>query len=481
MAVKPYILGPVVAKGGMAEVYRGLQIGQNDFRRLVGIKRMLPQFAHNAEFTTMFKDEARIGQHLQHPNIVRVECFDTIDGVACIIMEFVDGLDLRSLLASFEQKSNGQLTTSGLSPMLCTFIIAEAARGLHHAHVCHDVVSKKALNIIHRDISPQNILISWDGEIKVTDFGIAAADRDFKQTETKVGIVKGKFAYMSPEQIRGKRCDPRTDIFALCIVFWEMLAMRRLFSADNEMDVIEMVRDCKITEQLSKLNPNVSPQLEQIVLRGLDKDPEKRYSSMQELDKTLRGFLSSSKTTTSNSDLSEVLEQLLSARKEKSKEDTRQLLSVAVSGDPRGSTLRGKGVELTMDPSIPDFSAVAVAHKMVKKVVSSNTSAHITVSNSRYAQARRQAPHSGAHSRPRAPEGNSSHWLTWLVATTFLFFAGSLMFKKYKQNARRSISSQTNSPTASPQPKSNTAAPQAPQQKIDKNSRLTPKSGQKGD
>jgi serine/threonine protein kinase len=463
MALKPYILGPVVAKGGMAEVYRGLQIGQNDFRRLVGVKRILPQFAQNAEFTTMFKDEARIGQHLQHPNIVRVECFDTIDGAACIIMEFVDGLDFRSLLSSFEQKNDGNLASGGLSPMLCAYVIAEAARGLHYAHTCEDVVSKKALNIIHRDISPQNILISWDGEVKVTDFGIAAADRDFKQTETKVGIVKGKFAYMSPEQIRGKKCDPRTDIFALCIVFWEALAMKRLFSADNEMDVIEMVRDCKITERLSKLNPNVSPQLEQIVLKGLDKDPDKRYSSMQELDKVLRVFISTSKTTTTNSDLSEVLEQLLGPRKQKSKEDTRQLFSETITGDPRGGAFKGKSIELTLDPRVPDFSALTIAQKKIPNSTSSNTSAHIAVANSRYAQARQQVQTSTIRGRPNAPTAASTNWLTWLVAMTVLFFGGSLLLKRYKQNAKKSVSSQRSSPAESPRPKARPIEPPAPQ------------------
>jgi serine/threonine protein kinase len=220
MSIKPYILGQVVARGGMAEVYRGLHVGQDGFRRLVAIKRILPHHSQNHEFTEMFKDEAHIGQRLQHANIVKVEGFDIIDGSASIIMEFVDGSDVRALLSAIENKKQTAGKRGFLPNALCAYLVAEAARGLHYAHTRKDDITGRALNIVHRDISPQNILISWEGEVKVTDFGIAAAERDFKQTETKAGIVKGKYSYMSPEQISGKKCDAKTDIFALSVVLW---------------------------------------------------------------------------------------------------------------------------------------------------------------------------------------------------------------------------------------------------------------------
>lgn len=204
MTVKPYILGQVVARGGMAEVYRGLHVGQDGFRRLVAIKRILPHHAQNTEFTEMFKDEAHIGQRLQHANIVKVEGFDIIQGSPSIIMEFIDGSDLRAVLSAVESKKTAPGKRNSMPNGLCAYIIAEAARGLHYAHTRYDDLTNKPLNIVHRDISPQNLLISWEGEVKITDFGIAAADRDFKQTETKAGIVKGKYSYMSPEQISGK-------------------------------------------------------------------------------------------------------------------------------------------------------------------------------------------------------------------------------------------------------------------------------------
>ncbi len=439
MAHKPYILGQVVARGGMAEVYRGLQIGRDGFRRLVAIKRILPQCSQNSEYTTMFKDEAHIGQRLQHPNIVKVECFDTIESSACIIMEFVDGLDLRSVLAAVEQKKNQPGGLKNFTPALCAYIIAEVARGLHHAHTCEDLVSRKPLNIIHRDISPQNILISWDGEVKITDFGIAAADRDFKQTETKVGIVKGKFAYMSPEQISGKKCDPRTDIFALCIVFWEILAMKRLFNSENEIDVIEMVRGCKITEQLSKLNPGVSQELEKIVMRGLEQDPSKRYESMLALDKTIRRFLATTRSSVSGRELSLILGEILPERKEKSKEDTRLLLNNIAINDSKAPSHKSKqpNIELTLDANA-DTTGLKI---------NSNRSLHATNApsslirqpNSKYTQPRNPDLAAQSNRNKTQNSNTSSHGLIGLAVATALFFGGSILFKNYQQDAKRSL------------------------------------------
>ena len=327
MSNKSYILGQVVARGGMAEVYRGLHVGQDGFKRLVAIKRILPHHAQNSEFTEMFRDEAHIGQRLQHANVVKVEGFDIIDGSASIIMEFVDGSDLRSLLSATEVKKSQNGKKAYVPNDICVYIIAEAARGLHYAHTRRDDISGKPLNIVHRDMSPQNLLVSWEGEVKVTDFGIAAADRDFKATETKAGIVKGKYSYMSPEQISGKKCDPRTDVFALSVVLWEMLAMRRLFTADNEVEVIEMVRNCKIPVRLKDCNPNVTDELEAIVLRGLTKDPRKRYESMESLEKSLRSYLSKSSSPATASDLSAYIKDVMSERRELAQEEMRKILT----------------------------------------------------------------------------------------------------------------------------------------------------------
>jgi serine/threonine protein kinase len=441
MPLKPYILGQVVARGGMAEVYRGLQIGQDGFRRLVAIKRILPQFNQNAEFTIMFKDEAHIGQRLQHPNIVKVECFDTIDASACIIMEFVDGPDLRSILSAFEQRKSSADAPSFLPENLCAFMIAEASRGLHYAHTRCDDVSGKPLNIIHRDISPQNILVSWEGEVKVTDFGIATADRDFKMTETRAGIVKGKYAYMSPEQISGKKCEPRTDVFALCIVFWEILAMKRLFAAENEIDVIEKVRNCQITERLSKINPNVSPELEMIVTRGLDRDPRKRYESMYHLDKTLRAFLARTGTPISASDVSGFLIGLMPERREKSAEDTRQILSMpnVEEATRTGPKAKSKPIELSVDTTPSDTSSLTIGGRIGHKSSSSQNSSHFHTQTSSGMQPNSRLNHSSVlrhRTKTKLPILQLGD-LWWLAVVTTLIIGGVLIFNKHQQAARQ--------------------------------------------
>jgi len=202
-----YILAKKIARGGMAEIFLGKQVGEDGFQRLVAIKRILPHYSSDQEFSQMFRDEAHICKRLQHANIVRVEGFEEVDGSYALIMEYVDGADLRTLLHAIEQSKKRMPV-----PMAC-YITAEAARGLHYAHTKIDEITQQPLGVVHRDVSPQNILVSFEGEIKITDFGIA--DAESKLTETRPGIVKGKYSYMSPEQISAKQVDARTDIFAL--------------------------------------------------------------------------------------------------------------------------------------------------------------------------------------------------------------------------------------------------------------------------
>lgn len=319
-----YKLVKKIATGGMAEIYLGKQTGEDGFERLCAIKRILPHYATESEYIAMFRDEAHICKRLQQANIVRVEGFEEVEGSYAIIMEFVYGTDLRSVLVACE-KAKTRLDI----PMI-VYIAAETARGLHYAHSKVDEITGKALDIVHRDISPQNILVSYQGEVKVTDFGIA--DAESKITETRPGIVKGKYSYMSPEQILGKQVDARTDVFALGIVLWEMLLMKRLFHADNEVLTINLVRNCKIPQNLRELNPSVEPELEDIVYRSLTKEPSKRYQSMRELEKDLRAYLSRRYPDFSASDLSKFLLEVLADKKAETEEAIRNALS---QGNPQ--------------------------------------------------------------------------------------------------------------------------------------------------
>lgn len=443
MSLKPYILGQVVARGGMAEVYRGLHIGQDGFKRLVAIKRILAHHAQNAEFTEMFKDEAHIGQRLQHANIVKVEGFDIIDGSASIIMEFVDGSDLRALLSAVENRKQ-PVGKRGFFPTgLCAYIIAEAARGLHYAHTRRDDVTNRPLNIVHRDISPQNLLISWEGEVKITDFGIAAAERDFKLTETRAGIVKGKYSYMSPEQISGKKCDAKTDIFALCIVLWEMLAMRRLFSADNEIEVIEMVRQCKLPSKLKDLNPNVSDELESIVLRGLNKDPRRRYESMESFEKTLRSYLAKEHPSISASELSIFIKEYLNEKREIAQEEMRKILTSTQLPTAVTSSNTTRSREINFDESSSAKTSFTIGKSpagLNSIPKASRTSHHISSPPS--ARLDRPPTHQTLSIRRRDPlnppsKKNSTIYLA--VAIVILGISGALFFKQYKNAAKKAL------------------------------------------
>ncbi len=313
-----YILFKQIARGGMAEIYLGKQIGEDGFQRICCIKRILPSYANEEEFVKMFRDEAHICKRLQHANIVRVEGFEAVEGSYAIIMEFVVGSDLRNLLVKCEQ-------THVQIPTPCAiYIAAEAARGLHYAHTKLDDITGKPIGIIHRDISPQNIIVSFEGEIKVTDFGIADANN--KATETQPGIVKGKYAYMSPEQISAQPLDARTDIFALSIILWEMLAMRRLFQGDSEIDTIQHVKTCHIPLDLRQLNPLVDDELAAIIAKGLEKNPQMRYLNAQEFEKTLRHYINKRYPDFTPEDLSKLMKGTLAERKLSLQDQIRQLL-----------------------------------------------------------------------------------------------------------------------------------------------------------
>jgi serine/threonine protein kinase len=341
-----YVLAKKIARGGMAEIYLGKQVGEDGFQRLCAIKRILPHYAADQEFIQMFRDEAHICKRLQHANIVRVEGFEEVDGSFAIIMEYVDGADLRTLLHSVEQAKKRMPV-----PMAC-YIIAEAARGLHFAHTKVDEITQQPLGIVHRDISPQNILVSFEGECKVTDFGIA--DAESKLTETRPGIVKGKYSYMSPEQISAKPVDARTDVFALSIALWEMLAMRRLFQGENEVDTIQRVKNCRIDFDLRQLNPEVDEELDQIVKKALAKDPKKRYKSAYDFEKDLRRHMSKKFSDFSPTDLGEFLKKNMEARRTESAAEIKKTLTetnLKPSTKKTGSTNadKAKSVDLALD------------------------------------------------------------------------------------------------------------------------------------
>lgn len=277
-----YLLLEKLAVGGMAEVYLAKSSGVNGVNKLVAIKKILPQFSNNEEFVAMFKEEAKVAINLNHSNIVSIYDFGIENDQFYLVMEFVNGRNLRQIINELK-KQNKSLTLDQ-----SVFVIKEAAAGLNHAHRCTDSNSGRPLNITHRDMSPQNVMISFDGEAKVIDFGIAKAESS--EDATKAGTLKGKFSYMSPEQAEGFPIDPRTDVYALGIILWELLANDRLFTGSNEGAILRKVRDSQVPS-IRKINPMVPPELERIVMKALAKDKNVRYQTAANFHKDLNLFL----------------------------------------------------------------------------------------------------------------------------------------------------------------------------------------------
>ncbi len=276
-----YYLLEVINVGGMAEVLRAKMFGVEGFEKIVAIKKILPEIAEDNEFINMFIDEAKIAVQLSHPNIVQILELGKIDDSYFIAMENVFGKDLKTI-----RKRMKQLDIL-MSPEQSAYIVSQVCEGLDYAH--HKTDEKmNPLNIIHRDISPQNIMISFEGNVKLIDFGIAKA-RD-KSTKTQAGLLKGKFSYMSPEQVGGKEIDGRSDIFSLGIVLYEMLTGKRLFLGKSDVETLEKIRKADVPPP-SVFNNQVTPELDQIVLKALAKAREDRFQTASEFSDALKTCL----------------------------------------------------------------------------------------------------------------------------------------------------------------------------------------------
>jgi serine/threonine protein kinase len=312
-----YVLLEKLAMGGMAEVYLARSIGAGGVGKFVAVKRILPQFSEQVEFVDMFKDEASIAINLQHSNIVTITEFGMEKNQFFIVMDFVNGRNLKQILNKVKTGN------SSLGIEHIVYCVKEIAAGLDHAHRCLNPATAKPLNIIHRDMSPHNVMISFEGEIKVVDFGIAKAETQIEST--RAGTLKGKFGYMSPEQADAQEVDQRTDVFSLGIIMWELLANDRLFVGKNEIEILRKIKECNI-QPLRKLNANIPPELEKIVSKSLAKDRNLRYRNAEDLHRDLHRFLNLKYPDFSKQDFAKFLKTLFA----KEIEDThRKLLDYA--------------------------------------------------------------------------------------------------------------------------------------------------------
>lgn len=277
-----YVLLERLAAGGMAEVYLAKSLGASGISKFIAVKRILPQYSENPEFVEMFKEEAKIAVNLNHGNVVSIFDFGIEKHQFFLVMEYVEGQNLRQVLNHLK-KDNKHFSIDQI-----VYIVKEVAAGLDHAHRCLDGTTGKPLNITHRDMSPQNIMVSFEGEVKIVDFGIAKAESQMEHT--RAGTIKGKFGYMSPEQADGQPVDLRTDIFSLGIVLWELLANDRLFTSNSEAGTLRKIRECQIPS-LRKLNPAIPPELERICNKALAKDKSLRYQTSSAFNRDLNRFI----------------------------------------------------------------------------------------------------------------------------------------------------------------------------------------------
>jgi eukaryotic-like serine/threonine-protein kinase len=258
-----------LAVGGMAELFKATLTGDHGFEKLVAIKKILPHLATDRSFVEMFTDEAKITAQLDHRHIVQVFELITDADTPYIVMQYVDGLDVLALL---RECARAQIR---LTPELAAVIARDVLDALDYAH---NAISSdgRPLGIVHRDISPGNVLLSWRGDVKLTDFGIArAAERRHK---TEAGTLKGKYGYMSPEQVSGSEVDPRSDLFSVGILLAEMVMARRLFTSTNDLDILLMVRDARL-DRLHKYASEFPVELRVLTVRALQRRPEDRWQS----------------------------------------------------------------------------------------------------------------------------------------------------------------------------------------------------------
>jgi serine/threonine protein kinase len=322
-----------IGEGGMAEVYRALMTGPEGFERELVLKRILPRLSETGDFKTMFIREAKISALLLHPNIVQIYEFGEADGAYFIAMENVQGVTLREALTTLrrEQRAMPYLVAADIARQICI--------GLDYAHTLHGP-DGVALEIVHQDISPTNIMLAYTGTVKILDFGIARA-ASFAEEEAKKGLIKGKVSYLSPEQINVRPFDARADVFALGVVFHEMLTGRRLFQAKNDITKMRQLLTQTILPP-SAMNATIPRELDRIVMRSLSIDVNQRYQTTADMASDLERTLIAARY--SSRELSKLLHGLFLPDEDPLVVvDTDDHKTVAMTGSTSGSGNSGSG------------------------------------------------------------------------------------------------------------------------------------------
>jgi serine/threonine-protein kinase len=307
MKLGKYELIRKLATGGMAELFLAKAAGPGGFEKTLVLKRILPHLAEDPAFEEMFLTEAKLASRLSHSNIVQIFDLGRAEGTYYLAMEYIDGPSLRGLRRAARARA------TPLSPELCAWIIAEACEGLAYAHDFSDPVTRQPWQLVHRDVSLDNILVSRQGTVKVVDFGIAKAAGQLHRTQA--GVIKGKLSYMAPEQLRGNPVDRRVDVYALGIVFYELLTGHKPFNARTEMDMARTILTGPFIPATER-RPDLPRAVQWILDRALARDREKRYPDCHAFQADLEAFIRATRHAVGASQLARFIERVIGATPE---------------------------------------------------------------------------------------------------------------------------------------------------------------------
>jgi serine/threonine protein kinase len=341
--------------GGMAEVFRGEAESLAGFKKAVAIKRVLPHLAQNDKFIRMFLDEARLCARLNHANIVQVFDIGHVENTYFIVMEFVDGVNLKAIIEYLRNRNQP------VPIPVAVYISMQICNGLQYAHELQDS-DGSMLGIVHRDMSPPNVLVSKRGEIKIVDFGLAKATTQLEKSEQ--GMVKGKFGYLAPETALGQEVDAQVDIFAVGIMLWEMIANRRLFLADSDWATVQLVQKAQVPS-LRQFNADCPPDLEAVINKALAKDKNERYRTAEALAQDLGEFLAKHRMAVNSFDIAKITKEVIEekrAQKAKEKRPEQDLIDKLIMEELSRFTSLGEDEDPVAEGSKPiDLASVGSA------------------------------------------------------------------------------------------------------------------------
>ena len=350
-----YFLVRKLAEGGMAEIFLAKQVGEAGFERNVVVKRMLPHLSSVPDFVAMFLDEARLAASLTHPNIVQITDLGLADGCYFICMEYLPGEDFSTVIRTAKRRNS----TVPLPVVLR--VVAQAAAGLHFAHHAVDP-SGRPMNLVHRDISPSNLFITYSGQVKVLDFGIAKAES--RVSITAAGVVKGKYQYMSPEQGRGDAIDKRSDLFSLGVSMYEALTGLRPFARDTDLAILKALLEGDF-RPARELRPDLPPEVDQILSRMLALDADQRYGSALEVVNDIERFLSATTSTSGGQLLADFMVNFFGPERVESRTRIETLEQLRA----RGVDVPGRPNPLTRPTDPGTMPAVAVRTEEATKTI----------------------------------------------------------------------------------------------------------------